>query len=149
MKVEWACAWASPQALDIESPGALERLLADVQHRAVGSGIATAAVIHRGDATFSVVLGLGEVAFVQWMGGGEGAYLTVETGADDDDLSDLVAFSYLGHHTEVPRRQCVRRQDAIEEAKHFLARGRLSQRWEWSGYLGDTPAPPGARIRHS
>jgi hypothetical protein len=147
MNVEWADAWAEPEVIDVDSPDVLERVLADVERRVDSSGVATTTVIRRGEDTFSLVLGLGDVSFVQWMGGTEGAYLGVDAGAGGDDGTDLVEFSYLGHHSEVPRSRCVPHDDAVNEARHFFLTGRLSQRWEWSGYLGNTPAPEGVRTR--
>lgn len=147
MRLEWADGWTDPRALEVESPDDLEHVLADIEQRAAGSGIATCVDIHRDGAVFSIVLGLDGVSFVQWMSGADGAYLGVDTGAAETDASDVVAFSYLGHYSEIPRSDCVPHREAMAEAQHFFVTGRLSSRWTWSGYLGDTPAPPGARVR--
>jgi hypothetical protein len=147
VQLEWAHAWAAPQSLAVDSPDDLKRVLTDIHAQASRDGVATAVVIHHGDASFSIVVGLGAVCFLQWMGGANGAYLGVDTGVAKGAVSDVVAFSYLGHYSEVPRRDCVPYVDAIDEAKYFLATGGLSPRWEWSGHLGETPAPEGARIR--
>jgi hypothetical protein len=93
------------------------------------------------------VLGLEALSFVQWMGGTEGAYLGVLTDSANVAVDDVVVFSYLGHYSEVLRRDCVPYAEAMDEAKHFLATGGLSSRWQWSGHLGSTPAPEGARVQ--
>jgi hypothetical protein len=145
MQVEWTDGWGARQSVDVASPGALHEVLSEIERRASAAGVATNAVLHGGDQSLSIVLGLGDISFVQWMGGTEGAYLGVDTG-HDEDLADLVVFSYLGHYSELPRSHGVPYEDAIDEAEHFLATGGLSPRWQWSGYLGDTPAPSGARL---
>lgn len=143
--IEWSEGWESPRVVAAEAGEDALALLHQIHESATRRGVPTAVVITHGENSLSVVLGTGELAFLQWMGGGKGSYLGVDVG-DRAGCGEPVAFSYLGHASEVPCGDFVPRDDALADVSHFVATGGLSPRWQWSGWL-DEGARPGRDAR--
>jgi hypothetical protein len=143
--MEWSEGWEAPRAVVAEATEEVLALLHQIHEAAARRDLPTAVVITHGASSLSVVLGTGELAFLQWMGGGKGSYLGVDVG-DKAGSGVPIAFSYQGHHSEVPCGDFVRRDDALDEVRHFVATGGLSPRWQWSGWHEDD-ADPGRDAR--
>lgn len=143
--VEWSEEWEAPRSATVETDDDLLGLLDEVHRGAVARGLPTAAVITHGASALSVVLGVDAIAFLQWMGGVNGSYLSVDVG-DRAGSGEPIAFSYQGHHSEIPSGEFVGRDEALDEVRHFASTGSLSPRWRWSGWLQDD-ADPGPEVR--
>jgi hypothetical protein len=143
--VEWSQEWEAPRSVMVEADEDMLGLLDEVHRGAVARGLPTAAVITRGESALIVVLGIDAIAYLQWMGGVNGSYLSVDVG-DRTGSGDLIGFSFQGHYSEIPSGEFVGRDEALDEVRHFASSGGLSQRWLWSGWLQDD-ADPGRDVR--
>lgn len=78
-------------------------------------------------------------------GGGDGSYLGVDV-SPPEETSNLLTFTYQGHHSEIPTEDCVPLDEALEEVIHFARTGSLSRRWRLTGWLSGT-THPGRNVR--